>query len=357
MRLQNPSSVQRTEEVIAIDWKSLSAACPGIDSSALIIIDSSTGKAIPYQAEYLGQKSIGHLLVQVSIKPYGTKVLLVKKGKPGHFPAKTFCRYVPERKDDFAWENDKIAFRAYGKSLEHTNENAYGTDVWVKKTNRLVIDERYKKDDYHNDHGDGLDYYSVGFSLGAGDIAPFINDSIWYSPNYTQWKILDNGPIRSTFQLIYDEWMADSIKVKVVKEISIDAGTQLHKVKVTYMFNKVDTLPVVVGIVKRQAPGVALLDEKREIMAYWEPSDEKNGTTGVACVMTGSSGKMGVRAGQYVTHLSAKPGIPVIYYRGAAWDKAGEIRSAEDWFRYLDHFYRQQSDPVKITIFKDQVAR
>ena len=25
----------------------------------------------------------------------------------------TYCRFVPERMGDFAWENDRIAFRAY----------------------------------------------------------------------------------------------------------------------------------------------------------------------------------------------------------------------------------------------------
>ena len=35
--------------------------------------------------------------------------------------------YVPERKDDFAWENDKIAFRAYGKALRKTK----GQCLWL----------------------------------------------------------------------------------------------------------------------------------------------------------------------------------------------------------------------------------
>ncbi len=29
----------------------------------------------------------------------------------------TFCRFVPERSDDFAWENDNVAFRVYGPAL------------------------------------------------------------------------------------------------------------------------------------------------------------------------------------------------------------------------------------------------
>lgn len=69
-----------------------------------------------------------------------------------------YGRYVPERKGDFAWENDKITFRMYGKVLESTpKEMAYGIDVWVKKTDRMVLNERYKRGHYHDDLGDGMD--------------------------------------------------------------------------------------------------------------------------------------------------------------------------------------------------------
>ena len=38
--------------------------------------------------------------------------------------AKTFARYVPERIDDFAWENDKTALRAYGPKARKGSESA-----------------------------------------------------------------------------------------------------------------------------------------------------------------------------------------------------------------------------------------
>ncbi len=69
----------------------------------------------------------------------------------------------------------------------------------------IKINERYKRAEYHIDHGDGMDYYHVGFSLGAGNMAPYKNDTIWYSKNYRTWKVLDNGPLRSTFQLTFEE--------------------------------------------------------------------------------------------------------------------------------------------------------
>ena len=32
--------------------------------------------------------------------------------------AKVHARYVPERMDDFVWENDLVCYRVYGKALE-----------------------------------------------------------------------------------------------------------------------------------------------------------------------------------------------------------------------------------------------
>jgi pectinesterase len=57
------------------------------------------------------------------------------------FPAKVFARYVPERLDDFAWENDKIGHRTYGPALAAPDESktgkeifvASGLDVWCKR--------------------------------------------------------------------------------------------------------------------------------------------------------------------------------------------------------------------------------
>jgi len=146
---------------------------------------------------------------------------------------------------------------------------AYGIDVWVKRTDKLVLNERYKQvGDYHTDMGDGLDYYNVGHSLGAGAIAPYIQDSIWFPRNYRDWKVLDNGPLRSTFQLFFDEWTAGGTKMKMVKTISISAGSQMTKNEVSLEPTGKDSVPVVVGIIKRKDPGELLLDEKGGTLAY-----------------------------------------------------------------------------------------
>ncbi|MES2773087.1 MAG: DUF4861 family protein [Bacteroidota bacterium] len=345
------SLTQGREELIEIPWTQVMNAFSSLDTANFKVINATTKKEYPYQLEYKGTSQVQHLLVQLSIPAKGAVRLQLVKGKAKPVVAKTFCRYVPERKDDFAWENDRIAHRMYGRALEKTpGEMAYGVDVWVKRTDRLVINERYRIGEYHVDHGDGMDYYHVGLTLGAGSIAPYIHDTIWFPRNYSEWKVLDNGPLRSTFQVGYDEWTAAGRKVKVKKTISIDAGSQLSKNEVIFETEANDPLPVVTGIIKRKEAGEMLLNEKEGILAYWEPKHGEDGITGVACIMKTPVSQMLVTGEHLLAKTAAQSKIPLIYYSGAAWNKAGLILSASDWFRYLQGFQKSITDPINITI-------
>ncbi len=90
-------------------------------------------------------------------------------------------RTVPERYDDYAWENNKVAYRLYGPALETSPEKLVtpGIDVWVKCTDKLVIDEWYARGNYHHNYGDGMDCYKVGVTLGSGASLPFVDGKFW----------------------------------------------------------------------------------------------------------------------------------------------------------------------------------
>lgn len=344
LTIENKSIFNYTEKVIAIPWQQVLSKFPSIDTSNLKITDAFSKKEITYQLEYAGLDVVQSLLVQVNIKPNSSVKLLLQKGRHSAFTTKTYGRYVPERKEDFAWENDKIAFRMYGKELEQTpKENAYGIDVWVKRTSRMILNERYKKGEYHVDHGDGLDYYHVGLTLGAGNIMPYANDSIYYSKNYTAWKLLDNGPLRTSFQLSYDTWDVAGKKVTAVKTISLEAGSQLNKITVQYKYDGNEDLPVVVGIIKRPEQGAMLLNEQQGILGYWEPQHGADGTTAVGCIIPVPVKSMQVSKNQLLAFATAKKNEPFVYYTGAAWDKAGTITNEQQWFVYLQQMQQQLS--------------
>ncbi|MFH6995052.1 DUF4861 family protein [Flavobacterium sp. FlaQc-48] len=348
--IQNNSALDRKENIVEIKWSSLLSSYPQIDTANFVVISPNTKKQVPFQLEHKGNKAIQNLLVQLDIKAKSTVTLSIQKGKPEPLTAKTYARYVPERMDDFAWENDKIAFRAYGKALEKTEGDAYGFDVWVKSTSKLVLNDRYKRNDYHIDHGDGLDYYHVGYTLGAGNMAPYINDTIRYSGNYHRWKVLDNGPLRSSFQLSYDTWNTGSIKVTAVKTISLDAGSQLNRIENAYSFDDKNPMPVVVGIIRRDKAGVISLNEQQGILGYWEPAFEKEGTTAVGVILSTPAKKMWVDKDQLLAKTEVKNNEPVIYYTGAAWDKAGKFTNPKQWMDYLDHFNQEIQNPLIVSV-------
>lgn len=344
--ISNPSEATRAE-VASIPYQDFRQVYDG--KQAFKIVDDQ-GKEYAYQLEKHGGDSTQNVLVWVEIPAKDEVKLTIQEGEPTAVTSKTFARYIPERYDDFAWENDKIAFRMYGKALEGRPDDAQGTDVWAKRTDQLVVDDWYKSGDYHKDHGKGLDYYAVGMTLGAGDIAPFVQDKIIYSKHYRRHEVLDNGPLRSAFKLIFEPWDVNGKSVSVTKTITLDAGSQVNKVEVVYDYDGDDALPVVVGIVLRKETGKIIKKPAAGMMAYWEPTHGVDGTLGVGVLTQEPLDKILESEDQLLGLLQASKGKPLIYYSGAAWDKAGEITSAEAWEEYLIQYQDKLKNPFKISI-------
>jgi hypothetical protein len=127
------------------------------------------------------------------------------------FPAKVSARFVPERLDDFAWENDKLAHRTYGPALAApapagSNKEVLktsGLDIWFKRVPYPIVDRWYNigHDHYHTDEGEGIDMYNVGASLGAGGSGIWDGSRLASAINFTRWKVIANGPVRAIFEL------------------------------------------------------------------------------------------------------------------------------------------------------------
>lgn len=350
IRLQHNAPKKQLGQIVSVEWKDIVKKHPSIDTANFKVINQSTKKEVVYQLEYLGNTMPQHLLLQVDLIPGQVGKYLLIDSPHINFVSQTYARYVPERKDDFAWENDKIAFRVYGKALEGTSENANGIDVWVKRSSKLVINERYKLKDYHTDNGDGLDYYHVGLTLGAGNLAPYINDSIYFPENYRAWEVQDNGPLRTTFKLTYEPWNVAGAEVSMTKTISIDAGSQMSKIDIYLSTSSRDSLPVVVGIIKRPGEANHYFNQSKGIMAYWEPTDAKFGTTGVGCIFPNTVQSMQDTKEHFLTKFTVNTNKKFSYFTGAAWDKAKEITNSKAWYAYLNEYKNQLKTKVIATV-------
>lgn len=354
--IQNPTVVNRQYEMAEIKWEKLAAL--KFNQKNTTIINAQTGEEVSSQIIYAGKTQPHAIIFQSGTTAGSSSFYLVKKQKSKNYPAQTFGRLVPERKDDFAWENDRIAFRMYGPALQQSGEISSGIDVWAKCTNKLVLNNWYKGNDYHKDHGEGLDFYGVGKTLGAGGIAPFINNKLYPSKNFVSHKILENGPLRTKFELRYDSWNAAGVQVKETKNITLDAGSFLNKVEVKYSFANA-TLPVATGIAILPGEGISWNQTgKYGLLAYRQPAQE-NGTITLGVVVPQPSKADNIsttakdhynHSGHYILKSTVNKNKLFTYYQGASWDKEGSFKTFEEWKQTLQNKLVQLNNPLKINL-------
>lgn len=349
IQVQNPLDENRVD-LISIPFSKFSRHF-GVDT-VFTIKDKTTGTIYLHQLEKLGTNTPQNVLVQVPVASKAKLELVVMQEKPESYPSKVFARYVPERFDDFAWENDVVAFRMYGKALEGRADDAQGIDFWAKRTHSLVINNWYKTDDYHKDHGEGLDYYSVGQTLGAGDLTLYFGNQVAYTKHYRQYEVLDNGPLRTTFKLTYEPQDFDGQTISLTKTITLDAGQQFNKVVVELQNQQAKTTPVVIGLVKRNESNPQHdFDQEDRTLAYWEPNIQNNGHTGTALIVPKAKVSFIPNdAKQFLLSTHIQNGKHFVYYNGATWDKAGKITSADAWEDYVEDKAEQLKKPLKVKL-------
>jgi hypothetical protein len=345
--VKNRTSLDRVQDMVELKWNQFGEA--GFSPSQTIVVNASTNEEIPSQVTYNENEEPVSLIFQSGLTAGGTGYYFIKKQAPKEYKARVFGRFVPERFDDFAWENDRIAFRMYGAALDGRSDNAKGIDVWVKKTSDLIINKWYKEDDYHVDHGEGVDAYNVGITLGAGNSAPLTEKGLVFPANYQKYKILDQGPLRFTFQLNYKPWKVNGMDVEEVKTISIDAGSNMNRIVDHYQFAGTN-LAVAAGVTKHNDDGSGVINAEKGFISYWDQSagNVDNGKIGVS-VMIPEGERVSFE--DELDHLMAKeiltPGETFVYYQGAAWSKSGYFAGERAWINYLKNYSEKLRNPLE----------
>jgi hypothetical protein len=267
---------------------------------------------------------------------------------------KTFCRFVPERIDDFAWENDRVAFRTYGpiaqKMFEDGNSAGLissGIDCWLKRVDYPIIDKWYKNDQsgtsYHQDHGEGLDNYNVGTTRGCGGSAILENEQYVYSENFTKWNIIANGPIRSIFELEY----AQDEK----KRFTIDLGSNFFHCDVKYNFSE-PVQQVGIGIAHHDSNGEVNLNKETRSLTYWEALGDSH--LGTAIIVDSKADlSLNSDAENNWVNLSIS-GNSFSYWSGFGWEKAKLFSSYSDWNEYVSGFSDSKRNPLVVKIKIDR---
>jgi rhamnogalacturonyl hydrolase YesR len=266
-----------------------------------------------------------------------------------------YARHVPERKDDLAWENDKVAFRVYGPALRAGPEDS-GIDAWTKRVPFPVLDKWYRRDltegvSYHQDHGEGLDGYHVGNTRGCGGIGLWIDGQLvtadtlvagkihWTKPDVAEFSTIYEYPVKHQGQPVYEHRLT-----------RLRLGERLMEVEIFFASGK-SRAPrplagfdpeIALGLVTQGAEAKLILDAVPRGIAVYEPFAGGSLGTGLlvagqqpvrALALPATDPKGPNRHALLVTRLEADHKLR--YRAGFAWSMDGEITTEAVWLEYL----------------------
>ena len=352
----NKLKLARSAETIEVTAQALAPL--GEKDLMKLHVHDAAGKEVLCQAvdtDYDDYHKPDLLIFQADFAPNETKIFTVTAGKKREYAKEDFRaygRFVRERFDDFAWENDRVAHRTYGKALitwkgEPLTSSAI--DIWSKRTERLVINDWYMVDNYHVDRGEGVDAYSAGPTRGCGGNGIWSNGQLFVPTNFVDSRVLTNGPIRVLFELVYEPFDVNGTKVSQVLRVSLDAGSQLNHFT-PYITGGSDALAMAIGL-KKVKDEQQQFNAERGWLTIWEPVEKNLGMQGLAVVVDPRS--LDKAAEDKLNNLVVlKPGLatPVSYWAGFAWDRAGRITSRESWNTYVDQFAERLGAPIDVTV-------
>ena len=354
----------------------------GIQGGRQLVVRDAAGLEVPYQ--------LGHdntLLIDAGVRPNGSQSFTIKKGTPKMYPAVCYGRIYPERKDDFAWENDRGAYRVYGPALQRTGEKSYGIDVWSKNTPELVLDQRYWTEDvvmmpiveklrrenrqkgdslyrtisYHNDHGRGMDLYRVGATLGCGTPALVVDDELVYPYCFQNYTILDNGPLRMTVQLDYGTTAVRGDSITEHRIIQVDKGSNFNRMTVWYDGLK-QSCELASGVVMHSDNLNSILLGPNYV-CHADPTDNETVNNcqlfvatlypeGVSRIISWQFPQPHDGASGHLLGIQKDyRGEPFTYYFGSAWSKY-DVRTMAEWKQRCEWSLRQLKQPLKVIMLK-----
>jgi len=278
----------------------------------------------------------------------------------------TYSRLVPERVDDYAWENDKVAFRVYGPKGQKEAEQGIkgstlssGVDIWFKKTDQPVINKWYKgylTDPmyYHKDtRGEGYDPYHVGDSRGTGGVGIWVNEKLQVSKNFISSRTIAEGPLRTVFELTYFPW--SDYKVQETKRISLDIGSNFSRFESDFISqNPVPNYTIGISLHKNE--GLTKLNDRKGFYLHWEKIDDACVGEGIVVnpnIVQKSVAHRTETPDQSNLLVVTKPQKKLIYYAGFAWQKSGQVQTQADWEKILDRQSQIVANPIAVKFIKD----
>lgn len=363
--ITNSLPVDREFETVELTKKSL-----GLPSSAKLenyaVKEKKSGLSLESQSvDNDGDGTADVLLFQPKISASSEKEYeIVPSDAADSKNINCYSRFVPERTDDYAWENNKVAFRTYGPVAQKMVEDKIpggtltsGIDAWLKRVDYPIINKWYEKatlgtGTYHKDTGEGLDNFHVGDSRGIGGIAVNEKGKYYFSKNFISWKTITTGPIRTSFILTYANWDANGHKITESKRISLDYGSYLSRFEISIKGAK----NIAAGITLHDKKGTIGTNVEEGWLSHWEPIDDSEIGTGlVAPEGTLTAFDNHITAEADLSNLYGNLKVKkhkVVYYVGFGWKKGSPFQTQKEWETYLSSFAKKINNPLVLKVKK-----
>ena len=285
-------------------------------------------------------------------------------------------RYVKDRNGNI--KGDKIDAKVrtllkQEKTLESQTKNEKNKTKVAKLEAQLKTIQAHRKSlqtesnevdiltSFHLDHGNGLDPYRVGATLGLGAPSLMVGKNQVLPYCYKDYRILDNGPLRFTVELTYNPSTVGNMKNVVEHRIiSLDKGSNFNKMTVWY-----DGLTTPTDF----ATGFPIHEEDTEsktfakdYVSYADPTD--NIEVNNSQVFVGVLFPEGIDNTYYqlfdkkhdgaIGHaLGLKRDLKnqqqYSYYFGAAWSKY-DVKSYAEWQIRIKDFLDAQKSPLRVEV-------
>ncbi|MGB0372187.1 MAG: DUF4861 family protein [Opitutales bacterium] len=251
--------------------------------------------------------------------------------------------------DDFAWENDLVAFRVFGNG----GGRSEGIDILLKEVDYPIWDRWYFR---HNAEisnqkfpDEGINLFLPGSLGGVGGTRVKYAGRLRYLGNYDRVEVLERTKDRVRFTLFYEKNIQGTDFVEE-KTITIESGRRFYSAESRFFKNGEIAvgLPILVGVVASGRDYTVMHSKEEGWAGTWETLPAGNLGIGVRVHPSRVEGLGGLktdgetRKRLYFTVLTDEEGR-IEYEAGYVWSKSGKIKAK----RALEYMKSFSGSPLK----------
>lgn len=358
--VENPLDVARPAETVSVKWADLGLR-PG--DTAVRVWDVAACVPVAFQDDAKRRALL--FSTALAAKETRTFRILADASLPqADLSIVCWSQYLPERMDDFAWENDRFGARAYGPVIMQPAPAGQklvssGIDIINKCVPYPVLHrwfvERTGEGSYHRDHGEGMDNYKVGPSRGCGGLGARGADGWAFSVNWSKAKMIQCGPVRTEFELTYPAWGGFG---EETRRVTLDRGQFFAHYRPRFRGQAPAGVQVGPGLdcgAARQHDGQIARDLAAGWIANWEPDGVDGADTGsiATAVLLDPADAPAATATdalgcEYLFPSAGRTSLG--YWAGATWSGAGAVKDAKAWHALVRDFATALRNPIKVSI-------